>query len=116
MAVGGVAFVAVAIADPDDEIVVGWAEPDDTTVEGIWSSWCVELVPRSANVSGIIDSVGGCDEVGSFIVELVMGEGEEAFFREDLIPRVTFVVGLPDRVVEKANEDGLSRRSGKLQE
>lgn len=97
----------ILVPDPNDDIGVHGAEPDDLATEGVGKRGRAEFVPCAAGVGGVVDGFGVGDEVGAFVGEFVMVEGEEAELGVDLVPCVPFVAGLPHGMVGESNEDRL---------
>lgn len=98
--------VAVLVADPQNVVSVGRGEPENLSAECVRGGWCEELVPCSAGIGGVDDSLMVSDEICAFIGELVMVERKELDLRVDLVPSIAFVAGLPDGVVCEADKDG----------
>jgi len=82
-------------------------EVDDGDAETVWIVGRSEGVPLLAGVGGVVDFLGGGDEVGSIFGEGVDGESEERLGGVELLPGESFVGRLPDGVVAELDEKSL---------
>lgn len=107
---------AVDLTGPDEPVGFGRMEVDDGDTETVGIGGRGEGVPLLAGVGGVVDFLGGGDEVGSIFGEGVNGESEEHFGGVELLPGETFVGGLPDGVVAELDEEGLEgkKRTGRV--
>lgn len=90
---------ATLVTRPDDPIRLVWVELQHLRTKRVRRIRCSERVPRATCVCGVEELAGRCDEVSPVRREEMMVKGEKSFLWEKLIPRVTFVAGLPDRRV-----------------
>ena len=99
--------VTIAVARPDQVVRLLWVEVQHLQPERVRRGRCRKRVPRAPVVGRIVERVALRDQVGAVLGEGVVVEGEELFFRVDLIPGIALVAGLPDGVVGQAYKDSL---------
>lgn len=98
---------APIIASPDQIIRLGM-EMKNLRPESIRNRRCFGTNPGSSCVRCIVECFGVCDQIRAIAGVRVMIECQEMLIREELIPGVALVAGLPYGVVGQSYQDGLS--------
>lgn len=86
-------------------------EPQDLSTKRVRGCWSPKRVPRSPSISSIVKQVGVGDEVGTIRCILVVVEGKECVFGEQLLPSVAFIAGLPDRLICESHKNRLGKQT-----
>lgn len=102
--------LAVFITCPD-KVVRNGVESQDLSTKRVRGCWSSKRVPRSPSISRIVKQVGIGDEVGTIRCVLVMVKGKEGVFREQLLPSIAFIAGLPNGLICESHENCLGKQT-----
>ena len=94
------------LSGPNEVVRLG-VEMEHSLAKGVWYSRSLSEMPRATGVCRVEELLSSSNRICAVERVFVVVKCQEGFLGVVLDPTVSFVAGLPERIIGQANEDGL---------